>query len=216
MIKYGISYYTTGPNGREPLTGLQVRLLRPGQAWAEGIPLYEKETTGFYEGTIEDEVDQGFYEIHDNRENPAGSFSGRTVTVGKLDARGIQSRSIYTNHIEDGAILSTKIANGAIANNHLEDNSISLQKLRYTIENQSKGVGNSTGQTPAVPGSDKYASHAIDGSYSSIPIVLIAPKCDAPLWLESVTLSGDQLTVVVGFGSLDISAALRYDLVIFG
>jgi hypothetical protein len=110
MFKYGISYYTVENGERKPESGLDVRLLRPGGNWQTGIPLIETGDTGYYECFIEDEKDCGFYEIWDNRNDTNGSFSGKYCTIGKLDARGLQNRCIYGNHIEDGAVTASKIA----------------------------------------------------------------------------------------------------------
>jgi len=215
MIQYGLSYYTAGSDSRQPQSGLQVRLVRPGGAWASGIPLTETNNTGYYECKIEDEADWGYYEVWDNRENPSGSFSGRTITIGKLDGRGLQDRAISSNHIEDGVVTGPKIATGAVESSHLQNGGISLLKLKYQISNQLQGVGNITLKTPPEI-TDDYATHNIPETYSSIPIILLTPKCDQLIWIEDVTLYGDQLTVKVGFGKSGSATDLKYDIVIFG
>jgi hypothetical protein len=214
-MKYGLSYYTSAGDSRVPQSGLQVRLVRPGGDWATGLPLVEKETTGFYEIELESETDWGYYEIWDNRDSPSGSFSGRTEIIGKLDARGLQNRCIYTNHIEDGHVTGPKIAAGAIENSHLQNGSISLLKVKYQISNQLEGIGNISLKTPAEV-TDDYATHDIPGAYSSIPIILLTPMCDQPLWIENVGLSGEQLTIKVGIGGTGTALALKYDIVILG
>lgn len=214
-MKYGLSYYTSAGDSRVPQSGLQVRLVRPGGDWATGLPLVEKETTGFYEIELKSETDWGYYEIWDNRDSPSGSFSGRTEIIGKLDARGLQNRCIYTNHIEDGAVTGPKIAAGAIENSHLQNGSISLLKVKYQISNQLQGTGTPSLKTPPEV-SDDFATHEIPGTYSSIPIILLTPKCNEVFWIEDVTLYGEQLTIKVGFGKLGSATALKYDIVILG
>ncbi len=215
MIKYGLTYYTAGTSGREPQSGLQVRLVRPGGTWATGIELVEKAQTGFYECEIDDEADYGYYEVFDNRTDPNGSASGRTVTIGKLDGNGLQDRSVGARHIADGAVTAQKIAPGAIDSVRLEDGGISLTKVKYHVSTELNGIGSDTSQTPATE-SDAYAIHSIPSTYSSIPIILLTPKCDRLLWIESVMLTGDQLTVKVGIGKTGSATQLKYDIVIFG
>lgn len=214
-MQYGLSYYTGEGGVRTPQSGLQVRLVRPGGEWATGIALIEKEQTGYYEVDIEDEADQGYYEIWDNRTSPAGSFSGRTVTIGQLDARGLQDRCIYTNHIDNSVITGQKIAAGAIDSSHLQDGSISMVKMKYHVSDELEGVGNTSGQSPARV-TDTIAQHKIDGGYSSIPIILLTPRCDKLLWVNSATLSAGVLTIDVGIGDTGNSNHIRYDIVILG
>ncbi len=212
-MQYGLSYYTGEGGVRTPQSGLQVRLVRPGGEWDTGIDLIEKEQTGYYEVDIEDEADQGYYEIWDNRTSPAGSFSGRTVTIGQLDARGLQNRCIYTNHIDNSVITGQKIAAGAIDSSHLQKGSISILNLKYHISNQHQGVGHPSGKTPP-EATDNSATHAIPGTYSSIPIVLLTPRCNKMIWIEEVALSSSQLTIKVGFGKSEPATDLRYEIVI--
>ena len=105
----------------------------------EWMPAYsDPEQTGrvesdslkpYYECLIETEADCGFYEIWDNRGNPNGAFGGKTCTIGKLDARGLQNDCIYGNHILDGVVTGSKIANEAIGTEHLQNGLFSLSKL---------------------------------------------------------------------------------------
>ncbi|HCM15785.1 MAG TPA: hypothetical protein DHW79_07560, partial [Candidatus Cloacimonas sp.] len=149
MFKYGISYYTVENGERKPESGVDVRLLRPGADWQTGIPLIETGDTGYYECFIEDEKDCGFYEIWDNPNDTNGSFSGKYCTIGKLDARGLQNRCIYGNHIEDGAVTASKIAQHSITANHLDNSTFNLTKLQHEIQNEYRGVGDITQSSPA-------------------------------------------------------------------
>ena len=49
MFKYGISYYTMEEGARKPQSGVDVRLLRPGADWQNGLRLIETENSGYYE-----------------------------------------------------------------------------------------------------------------------------------------------------------------------
>ncbi len=118
-----------GEGFRKPQSGVDIRLLRPGADWQSGLMLNETENSGYYEYFIEHESDFGFYEIWDNRGNPNVSFSGKTWTIVKLDARGLQNNCIYGNHILDGVITGSKIANEAIDTEHLQNGLLSLAKL---------------------------------------------------------------------------------------
>lgn len=99
---------------------MDARLLRPGADWQSGLRLIETENSGYYECLIETEADCGFYEIWDNRGNPNGAVGGKTCTIGKLDARGLQNDCIYGNHILDGVVTGSKIANESIGTEHLQ------------------------------------------------------------------------------------------------
>ena len=129
MYKFAIGYYTMEGTARKPQSGVDIRLLRPGQSWVDGRHLIETTpNSGYYEIGIEDESDCGFYEIWDNVGNTQGQFSGKTCTIGKLDARGLQNNCIYGNHILDGVVTGSKIANEAIGTEHLQNGLLSLSK----------------------------------------------------------------------------------------
>lgn len=122
MYKFAIGYYTMEGTERKPQSGVDIRLLRPGQSWAEGKNLIETTpNSGYYEIGIEDEADCGFYEIWDNVGNTQGQFSGKTCTIGKIDARGLQNDCIFGNHILDGVVTGSKISNAAIGTEHLQN-----------------------------------------------------------------------------------------------
>ena len=201
MFKYGISYYTAEEDGRKPQSGLDVRLLRPGGDWQTGIPLIETGETGYYECFIEDEKDCGFYEIWDNRNNPDGSFSGKYCTIGKLDARGLQNRCIFSNHIEDGAVTASKIAKGSISSNHLDDCTFKLTKLQHEIQNEYRGVGDRTQSSPARLRDDKYIDHKLDREYDEMPHITITNMCNAHLFIDSTKIDKAQVTVTIGIGA---------------
>ncbi|MDP3115331.1 MAG: hypothetical protein Q8M98_11260, partial [Candidatus Cloacimonadaceae bacterium] len=149
MFKYGISYYIMEEGARKPQSGVDIRLIRPGADWQSGLKLNETENSGYYQYFIEHESDCGFYEVWDNRGNPNGSFSGKTCTIGKLDARGLQNDCIFGNHILDGVVTGSKIANGAISANHLDNSLFTLSKLQHELQDQDKGVGEQSQKTPA-------------------------------------------------------------------
>ena len=116
MYKYGISYYYMDGSIRKPRSGVDVRLLRPGQSWAEGIKLIEVTGgSGYYEISIESEAGCGYYELWDDLGSPFGQFSGKTCIIGRLDTRGLQNNSVNASHITDGSVTSSKIANGALS-----------------------------------------------------------------------------------------------------
>ena len=92
MYKYGIAYYQAQGNARVPVTGLSVRLVRPGMNWINGLAMQET-APGYYEITVQTEDLCGFYEIWDTSLYPPGGFSGKHAVLGKLDFAGIQGSS---------------------------------------------------------------------------------------------------------------------------
>ena len=92
MYKYGIAYYQAQGSSRVPVTGLSVRLVRPGLNWSDGLSLQET-APGYYEITVLTEAQCGFYEIWDTSLHPPGGFSGKHAVLGKLDFAGIQGSS---------------------------------------------------------------------------------------------------------------------------
>lgn len=214
MYRYGISYYTAEEDGRKPQSGLDVRLLRPGADWQTGIPLIETGKSGYYECLIKEENDCGFYEIWDNRNDPNGSFSGKYCTIGKLDARGLQDRCIYSNHIEDGAVTESKIGVGAINLSHLSNVQFGADKLVYEQHNQDNGIGDMSLASPAVLGTDKYISHIFGKEYKEEPLVIFTNKCGCFMYVYSVSLTAGELTVNLAAGSIDDATDFIYDLVV--
>ena len=201
MFKYGIRYYTVENGERKPESGVDVRLLRPGADWQTGIPLIETGDTGYYECFIEDEKDCGFYEIWDNRNNPDGSFSGKYCTIGKLDARGLQNRCIFSNHIEDGAVTASKIAQHSITANHLDNGTFKLTKLQHEIQNEYRGVGNNTQGSPARIRDDQMITHTLDKEYDEPPHIVLTNMCNAHLYIDSVKVDKGLVTISIAIGT---------------
>jgi hypothetical protein len=202
MFKYGISYYTVENGERKPESGVDVRLLRPGADWQTGIPLIETGDTGYYECFIEDEKDCGFYEIWDNRNDPIGSFSGKYCTIGKLDARGLQNDCIYGNHILDGVVTGSKIANESIGTEHLQNGLLSLSKLQYETQDQDKGVGDNSQASPAKLSDDKVITHVLDKEYQELPHIILTNQCDAFLYIADAKIEGNLVTIMIGISQV--------------
>lgn len=89
MYKYGIAYYQSQGSTRVPVTGLAVKLVRPGANWASGLVMTET-APGYYEKTVYSEADCGFYEIWDDTIYPQGAHSGKHGILGKLDLAGLK------------------------------------------------------------------------------------------------------------------------------
>ncbi len=203
MYKFAISYYTMEGTERKPQSGVDIRLLRPGQSWAEGKHLIETTpNSGYYEISIEDEADCGFYEIWDNIGNTQGQFSGKTCTIGKLDARGLQNNCIYGNHILDGAVTGNKIANATIGTEHLQNGLLSLTKLQYEIQDQDKGVGDNSQASPAKLTEDKIITHTLDKEYQVLPHIILTNQCDAFLYIAEIKIEGNLVTVLIGISQV--------------
>ena len=178
MYKFAIGYYTMEGTERKPQSGVDIRLLRPGQSWAEGKHLIETTpNSGYYEIAIEDEADCGFYEIWDNIGNTQGQFCGKTCTIGKVDARGLQNNCIYGNHILDGVVTGSKIANEAI------------------------GTDNSQA-SPAKLTEDKIITHVLDKEYQELPHIFLTNQCDAFLYIADVMIEGNLVTVLIGISQV--------------
>ena len=214
MFKYGISYYVMDDDVRVPQSGLDVRLVRPGADFASGIPLIETDDSGYYECLIENEADGGFFEIWDNRGDPAGLFSGKGSTIYKLDARGLQNDCIYGNHIYAGAVTGSKIAAQAVGTSHLNPSLI----LPFTQVSSEKavstdGVGSPSAVTPPEK-TDITISHLLAGTYTTLPLVFISPRCSATMWVESITLDDSRITVIIGVLNPD-EVDILYSILVF-
>jgi len=213
MYKFAIGYYTMEGTARKPQSGLDIRLLRPGQSWAEGKHLIETvPDSGYYEIGIQNEADCGFYEIWDNLGNPLGQFSGKTCIIGKMDARGIQNNSIFANHILDGAVTGSKIANAAIGTEHLQDGLLSLTKLQYEIQDQDKGIGDNSQASPAKLAEDKIITHILDKEYQELPHIILTNQCDAFLYVFDIKQEGTQITITLAIGNNFDAEFAKYQL----
>jgi hypothetical protein len=212
MFKYGISYYIMEEGVRKPQSGVDIRLLRPGADWQTAKQLIETENSGFYDCLIEHESDCGFYEIWDNRMIPTGSFSGKTCTIGKLDARGLQNDCIYGNHILDGVVTGSKIANNSVSAKHLDGSLFTLSKISHELQDQEKGIGDQTQATPARVRDDRFISHKLDKEYNTIPHIILTNQCNCFLYIADIKLDGTQVTITIGIGQVFDAEFAKYQL----
>ncbi|GAB1467567.1 hypothetical protein MASR2M64_02400 [Candidatus Cloacimonadota bacterium] len=213
MFKYGISYYIMEDGIRKPQTGVDIRLLRPGGDWQSGKRMIETENSGYYDCLIEHESDCGFYEIWDNRMSPTGSFSGKTCTIGKLDARGLQNDCIYGNHILDGVVTGTKLANGAVALNHIDPGiQFPLSKLQYELHNQDTGIGDNTQTSPANCHDDRFINHKLDKEYEIAPHIILTNQCNCFLYIFDIKQNGTEITITIGIGNNFDAEFAKYQL----
>ena len=213
MYKFAISYYTMEGTELKPQSGVDIRLLRPGQSWAEGKHLIESvPDSGYYSIDIQNESDCGFYELWDNLGYIQGQFSGKTRTIGKLDARGLQNNCIYGNHILDGVVTGSKIANEAIGTEHLQNGLLSLTKLQYELQDQDKGVGDNSQCSPAKLTEDKIITHILDKEYQELPHVFLTNQCDAFLYIADVKIEGNLVTVLIGISQVYTASDPFYNL----
>jgi hypothetical protein len=212
MYKFGISYYIMSAYSRIPLSNVDVRLVRPGADFASGIPVKETpQGSGYYETDKLLEPDWGFYEIWDDRQNPNGGFSGKTCTVGKLDARGIKDSSIYTNHIENEAVTKEKIGHNAIQTEHFEDNSILLSKLAREIQDQSVGKGIPSTETPP-KNEDDQVEHLLEKEYDIMPHIILTPCCDKNMFIKDIKLDNKIVTITLAHGQAFTQEEWRYSI----
>lgn len=161
---------------------------------------------------IETEADCGFYEVWDNRGNPNGAFGGKTCTIGKLDARGLQNECIYGNHILDGVVTGSKIANGAVSANHLDNGLFTLSKLQHELQDQDKGIGDQTQSSPASIRDDRFISHKLDKEYNTIPQVILTNQCNCFLYIADIKQEGTQITITIGIGNNFDADLAKYQL----
>lgn len=213
MYKYGISYYTIEEGERVPLTGVDIRLVSPGQSWGDGFALIETETSGYYECQIEHENECGYYEVWDDRSG-SGAFTGKTCIIGKMNAKGIQNNSIFGNHVVDGAITGTKIGNGSVGKNHLADQVLTLAKMQYETQDETKGVGDVTSTSPATP-DDEYITHILGNEYAAIPMVLLTVRCNCHIYIYDVQKEDTKITVRLRIGKIHEVEELSYLLIAF-
>ena len=214
MYRFGISYYIMSAANRIPLSGLHVKLVKPGETFEQGIRLEEKPAdSGYYETDKLDEPDWGFYEIWDDRLEPRGNFSGKTCTVGKLDSRGIKDKAILSNHVESEAITSDKISDNAVQPNHFSDHSIVLSKIAHEIQDQNQGVGEPSQQTPPRI-EDQWARHKFNKEYFTKPHVILTNQCDCHLYINDIKLEERELIVFIGIGQRFSAQELKYTLMV--
>jgi hypothetical protein len=214
MYKFGISYYIMSAFSRIPLSNVDIRLVRPGADFGSGVRLKETpEGSGYYETDKLLEPEWGFYEIWDDRQNPKGGFSGKTCTVGKLDARGIQDNSIYTNHVENESITFEKIAKDAVRIEHVKDGNIPLSKLVYEIQDQSMGKGIPSEETPP-RNEDDHVEHIFAKEYFSMPHIILTPCCDKNMFIRDIILDNKIVTIMLAHGEAYTPEEWKYTLLV--
>lgn len=214
MYKFGISYYIMSALNRIPLSNVDIRLVRPGADYASGIKCKETpQGSGYYETDKLLEPDWGFYEIWDDRQDPNGGFSGKTCTVGKLDARGIQDSSIYTNHVENEAITSDKIAKNAIHSEHIDDWVFPLSKLACEVQDQTKGLGIPSQETPP-KNEDDQVVNTLEKEYDLMPHIILTPSCDKNMFIKDIKLDNKIVTITIAHGQAFIPDEWKYSLLV--
>ncbi len=202
MFKFGISYYTMEDGVRLPQSGVDIRLLRPGEGWNDGKKLREQgPQSGYYEIAVENEADCGYYEIWDDLNAAQGRFSGKSCSIGKLDARGLQNNCIYSNHVQDGAITAGKVANNSIGANHLQEAQLPLSKLVYELQNEKDGIGDRSQGSPASCRDDTSIKHRLKQKYGQEPLVILINRCNCHIYLGDIRMEGDQVNVTLMIGN---------------
>ena len=214
MYRYGLSYYKMENNVRVPQSGVDIRLLRPGQSWAMGLPLIEVEESGYYECIIEHEDDCGYYEVWDDVVSPSGGFTGKTCYIGQLDSRAIQNAVSFANHIQDGAVIASKIANNSISSNHLADELFTLSKIQHEVQDQNYGKGDVSNNTPATT-DDEYITHILQSEYSEEPLVMLSNQCNSHIYIVSVKENNAEVTVILRIGAVHEAQPLEYQIIAF-
>jgi len=213
MYRFAISYYIMNGVTRIPLSGVTIRLVRPGDVFENGVKLSETPTSsGYYETEVLTEPNWGFYEVWDDKVNPNGAFSGKTCTVGKLDARGIKDSAIYSNHILNEAITPEKLADDCIEPRHVKDSTISLSSLIHELQDETRGTGDSSAHSPAIFDVDKYADHKLEKDYEEIPYIILTNKCDANIYIYDTKLDNGLVTVSVGIGQRFQAPDVKYTI----
>jgi len=125
MFKFSIQYSVVIDNVRTPLSGLTVKLVKPGSNWASGIAVPEAGTSGYYEAEIET---GGYYEIWDDQDS-AGAFSGKTVVLGTADSSALATDSITTDKIADESVTTDKLEDGAVNSYKLAEACVTDDKI---------------------------------------------------------------------------------------
>lgn len=215
MYRYGIAYYQMDGTERKPVTDADVRLLRPGQSWAEGLALAQAVAgSGYYEITTDDPTKLGFYEIWDDQVAPAGAFSGRCCLIGQMDSRGFQNAAVLSNHIADAAVTAAKLAAGSVTTDKLALAMLPASALIYEAQDAADGVGDVSEASPGVIETDTKVLHEFDREYSAEPLIFLTPRCDLNLYISQVTLAAGALSVAVGLGTAGAATTLAYDLIV--
>jgi hypothetical protein len=213
MYKFGISYYMMSAASRIPLTGVKVRLVRPGSDFYHGIPVHETPAnSGYYETDKLEVTDWGFYEIWDDRVKEEGSFSGKTCIVGQLDSYGIKDKAIGTNQVDNEAITSDKLSAEAVKTKNLANGIIPLSKMICEIQDQSQGRGMQSNQSPPHMELDDLAEHILVKEYDHIPHIILTPWCDSNLFIKDVKHEERQIIITIAKGQRFDAPEWRYTI----
>ena len=94
IYRYGIAYYQASGNQRVPVTGLQVRLVRPNSTWDSGLVCTET-APGYYEAVATLASQTGYYDIWDDSSGSQPRRSGKTAVLGPLDAAGLADNANF-------------------------------------------------------------------------------------------------------------------------
>lgn len=204
MYKFAIAYYELDEGVRVPLTGLEVRLVRPGSDFASGVLLTETVAgSGYYELEIASEGNAGYYEIWDDQTSPSGTFTGKTAVVGLLDGGGIRDGVILGKHLAAGAVTSGKIGSAAIQSTHIHPGmELPWANVIHYEQSHLDGVGDMSTETPPTS-SDESVTHIIGKEYSSPPLVLLTPHCAIGMHVKSIVSAGGVTTIVIGLTNPD-------------
>lgn len=200
MYKFGISYYSMQAGARIPLSGIDVRILRPGQSWAQGMPLAESSPeSGYYEISILTEDNSGFYEIWDNRSG-SGAYSGKTCIIGKVDFRALQLGSVNQDRIANTAVSNDKIAQDAVREPHILGAAVTSQKIA------DRAVTTPKIEDHAVTG-DKVSPAAI-GTVHVADGAITPEKLNSSVFIPKVAVQ----TALQGMGNVSASSPPDYQL----
>lgn len=204
MYKFAMAYYELSEGVRVPLTGLEVRLVRPGSDFASGVLLTETVAgSGYYELEIASEANAGYYEIWDDQTSPSGTFTGKTCVVGLLDGGGIRDGVILGKHLAAGAVTSGKVGNAAIQSNHIHPGmQLPWSNVIHFAQSQDDGVGDISTETPPTS-DDESVTHIIEKEYITSPLVLLTPHSPIGMHVKSIVSAGGVTTIVIGITNPD-------------
>jgi len=99
-------------------------------------------------------------------------------------------------------VTGSKIANAAIGTEHLQNGLLSLSKLQYELQDQNKGVGDSSHSSPANLHDDKIITHILDKEYPELPHIILTNQCDAFLYIANVKIEKNLVTVLIGISQV--------------
>lgn len=113
----------------------------------------------------------------------------------------------------DGAVTGPKIANGSLTKTHLSPEILTLSKLEHEIQDQTKGVGDTTQNSPANLFDDKTISHVLDKEYQELPHIILNNQCDAFLYIIDAKIEGNMVTVTIGISQVYTASEPFYTLI---